>query len=165
VNEKSQIPEIEYSRETIDQIVFAYESRTIQDIATQTNLSVTSIRDILTREGKYRRYVNQINIRDVATPIDWLKRVRSISDLSLRNWVGSIIFWDYDKENSCLLFKEFADNYDFNHRLSADDLVAALQSIGYPEPKRRIISKFKGDWREAVSSKTPKPCGKAGHNK
>jgi hypothetical protein len=66
------------------------------------------------------------------SPSYWEEKLDLIDDKDLRNWCGSVIWWDYSKDINVLDFhNKYVANYNNDHKFKRMDLQQALISIGY----------------------------------
>lgn len=145
-----------YSRETVCAVVRDFKYLSIKQISDKHRIPDPSVRLILSREGVYsppKPKSPSFLLGEIAEPDEWLRRVRSIPSCHIRNWVGSILYWDYAETPEASLFQEFTDAYEFDHQFGDVHLVTALASIGYPKPNKRIEGKYKGGVRNPSSTR------------
>lgn len=129
----------------IENILRRYQDKhAIDRIGREIEVSKSSVRMILIREGALIPKKRKVTSRTVAEADEWIRRLRTIKDISMRRWVGSILYWDFLDTREVGLFKGLADDYNFAHALTEGGLLNALKGIGYPNPERRIFGKHKG---------------------
>lgn len=79
---------------------------------------------------------NKRLVGDVS-PSVWAERIHQrIDDSVIRSWVASVILWDLDFGGrfgvDCSPLEMIAEGYPRDNTFSEDDLLPALEAIGYP---------------------------------
>jgi len=79
------------------------------------------------------------------TPEQWVELLEQIKDKTLKNKVGCLVWWDYfaqrTTKNAVPHFDVYRNGYEagVNNQPDDDDLIKALDVIGYKNAKKRVI--------------------------